>query len=75
MYMILYILIICIIVLAYPVAATYLWKLHFHTPNKVVENMQQKNYIPSKLFVGEKKGYVFKNCSLGLGYYIDSYKN
>jgi hypothetical protein len=67
MYMILYILIICIIVLAYI--------YYFYTPNKVVENMQQKNYIPSKLFVGEKKGYVFKNCSLGLGYYIDSYKN
>lgn len=67
MYMILYILIICIIVLAYI--------YYFYTPNKVVENTQQKNYIPSKLFVGEKKGYVFKNCSLGLGYYIDSYKN
>lgn len=67
MYMILYILIICIIVLAYI--------YYFYTPNKVVKNMQQKNYIPSKLFVGEKKGYVFKNCSLGLGYYIDSYKN
>lgn len=67
MYMILYILIICIIVLAYI--------YYFYTPNKVVENTQQKNYIPSKSFVGEKKGYVFKNCSLGLGYYIDSYKN
>jgi hypothetical protein len=40
-----------------------------------VENMQQQNFIPSKSFVGEKKGYVFKNCSSGLGYYIDSYKN
>jgi len=48
---------------------------YYITPNKVVENMQHKNFIPNKSFVGEKKGYVFKNCSLGLGYYIDSYKN
>ena len=67
MYMILYILIIGVIVLAYI--------YYFYTPNKVVENMQQQNFIPSKSFVGEKKGYVFKNCSSGLGYYIDSYKN
>jgi len=67
MYMILYILIIGVIVLAYI--------YYFYTPNKVVENMQQQNFIPSKSFVGEKKGYVFKNGSSGLGYYIDSYKN
>ena len=66
MYMILYILIICIIVLAYI--------YYFYKPNKVEETAQQ-NFIPIKSFVGEKKGYVFKNCSLGLGYYIDSYKN
>jgi len=65
--MILYILIIGVIVLAYI--------YYFYTPNKVEETVQQQNFIPSKSFVGEKKGYVFKNCSLGLGYYIDSYKN
>ena len=31
----------------------------------------QENFIPSSKFNGSKKGYVFKNCSKGLGYYID----
>ena len=59
MYMILYILIICITVLAYI--------YYFYTPNKVVENMQQQNFIPSKSFVGEKKGYVFKKLFIRIG--------
>ena len=65
MYMILYILIICITVLAYI--------YYFYTPNKVVENMQQQHFIPSKSFVGEKKGYVFKKDTKGLGYYQDMF--
>lgn len=31
----------------------------------------QENFIPSSKFNGSKKGYVFKNCSKGLGYYKD----
>jgi len=31
----------------------------------------QENFIPSSKFNGAKKGYVFKNCENGLGYYID----
>ena len=31
----------------------------------------QENFIPSDNFNGSKKGYVFKNCSKGLGYYKD----
>jgi len=30
-----------------------------------------ENFIPSDNFNGSKKGYVFKNCSKGLGYYKD----
>ena len=32
-----------------------------------------KNFIPSDKFNGSKQGYVFKNCSKGLGYYKDKY--
>jgi hypothetical protein len=31
----------------------------------------QENFISSDSFNGSKKGYVFKNCSKGLGYYKD----
>ena len=31
----------------------------------------QENFIPSDSFNGAKKGYIFKNCSNGLGYYKD----
>ena len=34
-----------------------------------------KNFIPSDKFNGSKQGYVFKNCSEGLGYYKDKYRN
>jgi len=30
-----------------------------------------ENFISSSKFDGAKEGYVFKNCSKGLGYYID----
>ena len=33
---------------------------------KVVES-----FIPSNTFVGAKKGYIFKNDSNGIGYYLD----
>ena len=33
---------------------------------KVVES-----FIPSDTFVGVKKGYIFKNDSNGIGYYLD----
>jgi hypothetical protein len=44
--------------------------LAYYTQKQHIEPMIQQ-FIPSKSFVGEKKGYVFKNCSKGLGYYID----
>ena len=31
----------------------------------------QENFIPSDSFNGAKKGYIFKNCVNGLGYYKD----
>ena len=37
-----------------------------------MENYQQEEFIPSDSFVGAKEGYVFKNDSNGLGYYLDT---
>ena len=31
------------------------------------------DFIASDKFNGEKKGYVFKNCNEGLGYYKDTF--
>jgi hypothetical protein len=33
-----------------------------------------KKFIPSNKFNGAKQGYIFKNCSEGLGYYKDKYQ-
>tara|TARA_Y100000996_G_C22525529_1_gene644269 strand:- start:1444 stop:1644 length:201 start_codon:yes stop_codon:yes gene_type:complete len=30
-----------------------------------------ESFIPSDIFVGAKKGYIFKNDSNGIGYYLD----
>ena len=38
-----------------------------------MENYQQEAFIQSESFVGAKEGYVFKNDSSGVGYYLDSY--
>jgi hypothetical protein len=31
----------------------------------------QEGFLPSDKFTGAKKGYVFKKCSKGIGYYKD----
>jgi len=45
------------------------------TENMVPERKEKKNerkeFIPSKKFIGAKKGYVFKRDSKGLAYYYD----
>ena len=68
MYMILYILIgVSILIGIY---------FYMQTSQKSVEepmeNYQQEEFIPSESFVGAKEGYVFKNDSNGLGYYLDT---
>ena len=40
-----------------------------------MENYQQEEFIPSESFVGAKEGYVFKNDSNGIGYYLDHLVN
>ena len=35
-------------------------------------NKEKEGFISSDKFMGEMKGYVFKNDESGLGYYIDS---
>ena len=40
--------------------------------NMVPERKEErKEFIPSKKFIGAKKGYVFKKDTNGLGYYND----
>ena len=38
-----------------------------------MENYQQEEFMPSESFVGAKEGYVFKNDSSGVGYYLDTF--
>jgi hypothetical protein len=35
------------------------------------QSKEKQPFIPSETFIGENKGYVFKNDTAGLGYYID----
>ena len=37
----------------------------------MVPERKVEGFIPSKKFIGAKKGYVFKKDTKGLGYYID----
>jgi len=37
-----------------------------------MENYQREAFIPSESFGGAKEGYVFKNDSNGIGYYLDN---
>ena len=37
-----------------------------------MENYQQEAFIPSESFSGAKEGYIFKNDSNGIGYYLDN---
>jgi hypothetical protein len=62
------------------VVAIYIWYERFREKN--VCNTTRKEghivkqiepFINSNKFVGEKKGYVFKNDFEGLGYYLDSH--
>ena len=69
MYMILFI-IIGVIILAYYFYTQH-QEPHMEPMSQHMEPMSQQ-FISSNSFIGEKKGYVFKNCSKGLGYYIDS---
>ena len=44
----------------------------FNTKTNNKETIEKPSFISSDKFVGEKKGYVFKNDNDGLGYYIDN---
>ena len=48
---------------------------YFQKSKKIVEepmeNYQQESFIPSDTFIGAKEGYIFKNDSNGIGYYLD----
>ena len=40
-----------------------------------MENHQLEPFIQSDSFVGAKEGYVFKNDSNGIGYYLDTFNS
>tara|TARA_B110000444_G_C18690110_1_gene523864 strand:+ start:164 stop:358 length:195 start_codon:yes stop_codon:yes gene_type:complete len=42
----------------------------FYFRKNIRENIRE-NFISSNKFRGEKKGYVFKKDTKGLGYYLD----
>lgn len=46
---------------------------NFRTKKETLVNPE--TFIPSNKFNGYKHGYVFKNCTKGLGYYKDKYSN
>lgn len=43
----------------------------FKNRENMVPERKEKEFIPSKKFIGSKKGYVFKKDTNGLGYYND----
>ena len=43
-----------------------------NTKNHDASEEDNESFIPSKSFIGEKSGYVFKNDNEGLGYYKDN---
>ena len=52
----------------------YLLYTYFNKDRVNIETEQsdiQESFISSDAFVGRKDGYVFKNDTQGLGYYID----
>ena len=48
---------------------------YYNSDTKKEGLVNSKNFIPSNKFNGSKQGYVFKNCSEGLGYYKDKNSN
>ena len=46
-------------------------KVEFNPVVEIMDDKQDKEYIPSNSFTGRKPGYVFKTDEQGLGYYKD----
>ena len=51
----------------------YFYMQKTKTKTKTKESIEKvvESFIPSDTFVGAKKGYIFKNDSNGIGYYLD----
>ncbi len=47
--------------------------IYFYAQRDIKEPMtkERPEFIASDKFIGEKKGYVYKMCTKGLGYYLD----
>ena len=44
---------------------------YFFKKEVIPPEVKREGFIPSKKFIGAKKGYVFKKDKKGLGYYND----
>ena len=44
---------------------------YFFKKEVIPPEVKREGFIPSKKFIGAKKGYVFKKDTKGLGYYND----
>ena len=46
--------------------------LYYFFKTEIPPEIKVEGFIPSKKFIGAKKGYVFKKDTKGLGYYNDN---
>ena len=56
---------------SFSIALIYFFYLKKYNKNIIPQKISIEPFIPSTEFSGEKKGYVFKNDDMGIGYYKD----
>jgi len=55
----------------FSISLIYFFYLKKYNKNIIPQKITIEPFIPSTEFSGEKKGYVFKNDDMGIGYYKD----
>ena len=55
----------------FSISLIYFFYLKKYNKNITPQKITIEPFIPSTEFSGEKKGYVFKNDDMGIGYYKD----
>ena len=56
----------------FSISLIYFFYLKKYNKNITPQKIIIEPFIPSTEFSGEKKGYVFKNDDMGIGYYKDN---
>ena len=62
---------ILFLVASFSISLIYFFYLKKYNKNITPQKITIEPFIPSTEFSGEKKGYVFKNDDMGIGYYKD----